>query len=249
MGGAAAAKFLGFQKGRGWRKAGWMIFPSEFWEALWLTIRLASVSTMLLLIIGVPIAQWLARGQGRIPLIAEALLTLPIVLPSTVIGFYLLAIFAPHTLPGAMWTRVMGQPLAFSFAGLVAGSVIYSLPFAIQPFRAGLSGVSRELLDVARINGASALETFWHVTLPLAGRGIAAGVVLSFAHTLGEFGVVLMIGGSIPGRTKVVSIVLYDQVQKMNYAAADAYSAVLLGVAFILILTVRLLQRRPAEAE
>lgn len=226
-----------------------MTYPSEFWEALWLTVRLAFVSTMLLLIIGVPIAQWLARGQGRIPLIAEALLTLPIVLPPTVIGFYLLVIFAPHTVLGALWTHVMGQPLPFSFPGLVAGSVIYSLPFAIQPFRAGLSGVSRELLDVARINGASALETFWYVTLPMAGRGIAAGVVLSFAHTLGEFGVVLMLGGSIPGKTKVVSIVLYDAAEKMDYPAAEAYSAVLLAAAFILILTVRLLQRRPAEAE
>jgi molybdate transport system permease protein len=224
-----------------------MTFPAEFWQALWLTMRLAFVSTVLLLIIGVPIAQWLARGKGRIPLIVEVLLTLPIVLPPTVIGFYLLVIFAPQTLLGSLWTRVMGQPLAFSFAGLVAGSVIYSLPFAIQPFRAGLSGVSREMLDVARINGASALETFWHVTLPLAWSGIAAGMVLSFAHTLGEFGVVLMLGGSIPGKTKVVSITLYDEVQKMNYGAAHAYSAVLLAVAFILILTVTLLQRRQAE--
>jgi molybdate transport system permease protein len=224
-----------------------MTFPPEFFEALWLTIRLAFVSTALLVIIGVPVAQWLARGKGRIPLVAEVLLTLPIVLPPTVIGFYLLVVFAPQTWLGGLWTRLLGQPLAFSFAGLVAGSVIYSLPFAIQPFRAGLAAVPRELLDVARISGASALETFWHVTLPLAGSGIAAGVVLSFAHTLGEFGVVLMIGGSIPGRTRVASIALYDEVQKMNYAAAHAYSAVLVAVAFILILAVTLLQRRAAE--
>jgi molybdate transport system permease protein len=223
-----------------------MTFPPDFWQALWLTIRLASVSTVLLLIIGLPIAQWLARSHGRIPIIVEVMLTLPIVLPPTVIGFYLLVIFAPQTLLGSLWTHIIGQPLPFSFAGLVAGSVIYSLPFAIQPFRAGLSGVSRELLDVARISGASTLRTFWHVTLPLARGGIAAGAVLSFAHTLGEFGVVLMLGGSIPGKTKVVSITLYDEVQKMNYAAAHAYSAVLLVVAFFLILAVTLLQRRPA---
>jgi len=224
-----------------------MTFPPEFWQALWLTIRLAFVSTVLLLFIGLPIAQWLARGRGRVPLIAEVLLTLPIVLPPTVIGFYLLVIFAPHTFVGALWTRLMGAPLAFSFAGLVFGSVIYSLPFAIQPFRAGLSAVSRELLDVARIGGASPLATFWHVTLPLARNGIAAGMVLSFAHTLGEFGVVLMLGGSIPGKTKVASILLYDEVQKMNYSAAHAYSAVLLVVAFILILAVTLLQHRHPE--
>jgi len=226
-----------------------MTFSSEFWETLWLTIRLASVTTLLLLIIGVPIAQWLARGKGRIPLVVEVLLTLPIALPPTVIGFYLLVIFAPHTWLGGIWARVMGQPLAFSFGGLVVGSVIYSLPFAIQPFRVGLAGVSRELLDVARLNGASPLSTFWHVTLPMAGSGIAAGAVLSFAHTLGEFGVVLMLGGSIPGRTRVASIALYDEVQKMNYAEAYAYSALLLAVAFILILAVTLLQRRAGAAE
>jgi len=224
-----------------------MILPKEFWEALWVTVRLATATTALLAVIGVPIAQWLARGKGRVHLMAEALLTLPIVLPPTVIGFYLLVMFSPQTAVGGMWTRVMGQPLPFSFAGLVVGSVIYSLPFAIQPFRAGLAGVSRELLDVARISGAGRVGTFWHVTLPTAWSGIAAGMVLSFAHTLGEFGVVLMLGGSIPGRTKVVSIALYDEVQKMDYAAANAYSAALLGVAFILILGVTLLQRRRGE--
>jgi molybdate transport system permease protein len=221
-----------------------MTIPPDFWQALWLTIRLAFVSTALLLVIGLPIAQWLARGRGRIPLIVEVLLTLPIVLPPTVIGFYLLVIFAPQTWPGMLWSRVMGQPLAFSFSGLVAGSIIYSLPFAIQPFRAGLAMVSRELIDVARLSGASTLSTFWHVTLPLARTGIAAGVILSFAHTLGEFGVVLMLGGSIPGRTKVVSITIYDEVEKMNYAAAHTYSAVLLVIAFAMILAVTLLQRR-----
>ena len=223
-----------------------MTFPPEFWQAIWLTIRLAFVSTLILLVIGLPIAQWLARGKGRAPVLLEVFLTLPIVLPPTVIGFYLLVLFAPQTPIGALWTHIMGQPLAFSFAGLVAGSVIYSLPFAIQPFRAGLSGVSQELIDVARISGASRLGTFWHVTLPLARSGIAAGMVLSFAHTLGEFGVVLMLGGSIPGKTKVVSIMLYDEVQKMNYSVAHGFSAVLLVVAFLLILAVTLLQRQQA---
>lgn len=224
-----------------------MTFPPDFWQALWLSTRLAFVSTVVLLIIGVPVAQWLVRGKGRIPLFVEALLTMPVVLPSTVIGFYLLAIFAPHTLPGECWARVFGQPLALSFAGLVAGSVIYSLPFAIQPFRAGLAGISQELLDVARLSGAPVLHTFWHVTLPMARNGIAAGVILSFAHTLAEFGVVLMIGGSIPGKTKVASITLFDQVRKMDYGAAQACSAVLLIVALIFIMAVTLLRRQDVK--
>jgi molybdate transport system permease protein len=224
-----------------------MTLPPDFWQALWLTIRLAATTTLLLLLIGLPIAQWLARAKGRIPLLVEVLFTLPIVLPPTVIGFYLLVIFAPQTFLGGLWMRLTGHPLAFSFAGLVAGSVIYSLPFAIQPFRAGLAGVPRDAIDASRICGASAFGTFWHVTLPLAWSSVAVGAVLSFAHTLGEFGVVLMIGGSIPGKTRVISILLYDEVQKMDYATAHACSAVLLVVAFILIFAVTVLRRHPAE--
>jgi len=225
-----------------------MTFPPDFWDALWLTVRLAFVSTLLLLIMGLPLAVWLARRKARAPLLAEALLALPVVLPPTVIAFYLLVIFGPRTLLGGLWARALGQPLAFGFPGLVLGSVVYSLPFAIQPFRAGLARVSRELLDVARINGASALATFWHVTLPVARKDIAAGAVLSFSHTLGAFGVVLMLGGDIPGRTRVVSIALFDDLRNTNYPAAQACAAVLLVIAFILILTVTLLQRRPVEA-
>lgn len=224
-----------------------MGLPAEFWEALWLTLRLALATTALLLLAGLPIAHWLARKRRKTALIAETLITLPIVLPPTVIGFYLLVFFAPQTWLGSLWMRLAGHPFAFSFSGLVIGSFIYSLPFAIQPFRVALGAVSRDVLEAARMSGASRWQSFWHITLPLSRRGITAGAVLSFAHTLGEFGVVLMLGGSIPGRTRVVSIALYDEVQKMNYGLAHAYSAILLGLAFVLIFSVTLLQRS-AEA-
>lgn len=226
-----------------------MGLSAEFWEALWLTVRLALTTTGLLLIAGLPLAHWLARLRRKGALLAETLITLPIVLPPTVIGFYLLVFFAPHTWLGALWFHVTGRTFAFSFAGLVAGSFIYSLPFAIQPFRVALGGIPQEVLDAARLSGATRWQTFWHITLPLARRGIVAGAVLSFAHTLGEFGVVLMLGGSIPGRTRVVSIALYDEVQKMNYGLAHAYSAILLGLAFVLILSVTVLQRSAETPE
>jgi molybdate transport system permease protein len=174
----------------------------------------------------------------------ETLVALPIVLPPTVIGFYLLVAFAPTHPPGSWWTQVMGAPLAFSFTGLVIASVFYSLPFAVQPFQAALRGVPRELLDAGATLGASPARVFLRLHAPLAWRGIAAGLTLGFAHTLGEFGVVLMIGGSIPGVTKVASIALYDEVQALAYPTAHAFAATLLVLSFVLLLAVTLLQRR-----
>jgi molybdate transport system permease protein len=224
-----------------------MQFPQEFWQSVWLTLRLAFTTTLFLLLLGVPLAQWLNRSRRRGVILFETVLTLPVVLPPTVIGFYLLVLFAPQHTLGAWWQAVTGRTLAFSFAGLVVGSMIYSLPFAMQPFQAALRTVPRTLVDAARLDGASALQVFRHVTLPLAGRGIVVGIVLSFAHTVGEFGVVLMLGGSIPGETKVASIALYDEVQKINYSSAHAYAVVLLAISFVLILFMSFLRRRIPE--
>lgn len=209
-----------------------------------MTVKLALVTTFSLVVVGVPLAHWLNSTRWRASFLIESLVTLPIVLPPTVIGFYLLIAFSPQHAPGSWWTQFSGTPLAFSFTGLVIASVVYSLPFAVQPFQAALRTVPHDLLDASRACGASPLRTFWKVHLPLARHGIAAGMTLGFAHTLGEFGVVLMIGGSIPGRTKVASIALYDEVQALNYADAHTFAAVLLVTSFCLLVAVNLLQRR-----
>jgi molybdate transport system permease protein len=218
--------------------------PADFWWSLWVTLRLAFTTTALLTLLGLPLAQWLNRSKWRGTVAIETLVTLPIVLPPTVIGFYLLTLFAPQTALGRSWIALTGHTLAFSFWGLVVGSIIYSLPFAIQPFQAALRNVPEVLLDAARIDGASRFRVFRQITLPLAGRGIAVGVILSFAHTVGEFGVVLMLGGSIPGRTKVAAIALYDEVQKLNYPLANAYALVLIVISFTLVLCMSMLRKR-----
>jgi molybdate transport system permease protein len=198
----------------------------------------------LLGIVGLPLAHWLNRSRSRVAPVVEALVALPIVLPPTVIGFYLLVVYSPQHPPGSWWVAWFGEPLSFTFTGLVIASVFYSLPFAVQPFQAALRAVPTELLDASRALGGRPWRTFWRVHLPLARRGVGAGLTLGFAHTLGEFGVVLMIGGSLPGRTKVASIALYDEVQKLNYPTAHAFAALLLGISFVLLLAVTLLQRR-----
>lgn len=221
----------------------WLL-SAPLWQSLWLTLKLAGVTTLLLGIVGLPLARWLNGTRTRIAPAIEALVTLPIVLPPTVIGFYFLVAFSPQHAPGSWWVALTGAPLSFTFTGLVMASVIYSLPFAVQPFQAALRAVPRELLDASRASGATAWRTFWRVHLPLARRGIGAGLTLGFAHTLGEFGVVLMIGGSIPGETRVASIALYDEVQKLNYASAHAFAGVLLVLSFALLVVVAMLQRR-----
>lgn len=218
--------------------------PSDLWSSLGLTIELAACTTLLLGVIGLPLAHWLNNTRSRLAPVLETLVSLPIVLPPTVIGFYLLVAFAPQHAAGGTWQRIFGAPLAFSFPGLAAGSVIYSLPFAVQPFQAALRAVPAELLDAGRTLGATPRRVWLRLHLPLARRGLLAGLMLGFAHTLGEFGVVLMIGGSIPGKTRVASIALYDEVQKLNYPLAHTYAAMLLAVSFVLLFTVNLLQRR-----
>jgi molybdate transport system permease protein len=219
-------------------------FAPEVWQSIWLTLKLAFLTTVVLFILGIPLAHWLNVSRWRGALVVETLVTLPIVLPPTVIGFYLLVLFAPQNPLGNLWIQLTGHTLTFSFSGLVVGSVIYSLPFAVQPFQAALKAVPETLIEVARISGANFLQVFWYVTLPIARRGIGAGIALSFAHTIGEFGVVLMLGGNIPGVTRVASIALYEEVQKLNYPAAHAIALVLLGISFVLIFTIVMLQRR-----
>ncbi len=217
---------------------------ASLWQSLGLTLKLAAITTCVLGLLGLPLAHWLNTTRCRIAPVVETLVTLPVVLPPTVIGFYLLLGFSPHHPPGSWWAAAFGTPLAFSFTGLVIASIFYSLPFAVQPFQAALRGVPRELLDAGSALGAQPVRVWLRVHLPLASRGIAVGLTLGFAHTLGEFGVVLMIGGAIPGVTRVASIALYDEVQKLNYSSAHAFAAILLGLSFVLLLLVTLLQRR-----
>jgi molybdate transport system permease protein len=220
--------------------------PPPLWQSLWLTVRLAAVTTLCLGLFGLPLAHWLNTTRTRLAPFIESLVALPIVLPPTVIGFYLLVAFSPHHPPGSWWREATGAPLAFTFTGLVIASIFYSLPFAVQPFQAALRAVPGELVEAGRTLGASPLRVFLRLHAPLAWRGIAAGLTLGFAHTLGEFGVVLMIGGSIPGVTKVASIALYDEVQRLDYPQAHAFAVVLLGLSFALLLAVTWLQRRRA---
>jgi molybdate transport system permease protein len=219
-------------------------FPPELWAAIGLTLRLATVSSLVLLIIGIPLANWLNTSRLRGVIFLETLVSLPIVLPPTVIGFYLLMLMAPQQPLGAAWVSIFGQPLPFSFAGLVAGSVIYSLPFAVQPFQSAFRSVKPEMVQSALALGLTRRQTFWSIVLPLSKHGILTGVSLSFAHTMGEFGVVLMLGGNIPGQTRVASIALYDEAQKLNYGSAHAYALILLAISFAILIGIAFLQRR-----
>lgn len=217
---------------------------APLWQSLGLTLRLAAITTLFLGLVGLPLARWLNTTRWRLAPVLETIVTLPVVLPPTVIGFYLLTAFSPAHPPGSWWVALTGAPLSFSFTGLIVASAVYSLPFAVQPFQAALRSVPPDLLDAATTLGTPPWRVFWRVHVPLAWRGVVAGLTLAFAHTLGEFGVVLMIGGSIPGVTKVASIALYDEVQKLAYPTAHAFAALLLALSFVLLLIVTLLQRR-----
>jgi molybdate transport system permease protein len=218
--------------------------PPELWSAIFLTVRLALVTSLVLLLVGIPLANWLNNSRWRGIIFIETLVSLPIVLPPTVIGFYLLMAMAPQQPVGAAWVSVFGHPLPFSFAGLVAGSVVYSLPFAVQPFQAAFRGVGRNMIDSALALGLTKRQLFWSIVMPLSKHGILTGVSLSFAHTMGEFGVVLMLGGNIPGQTRVASIALYDEAQKLNYGAAHAYALILLIISFAILVGIAFLQRK-----
>jgi molybdate transport system permease protein len=213
------------------------------WQALTLTLKLATVTTAILLAMAVPLAALLILGRSRWLAILEALAALPLVLPPTVLGFFLLVLLGPRTAFGRGITSLLGHPLAFSFSGLVVGSVIYSLPFAVQPLVAGFAAVEPTLVDAARLLGASPARLVLSLLVPLARRSLVAAAVLSFLHTMGEFGVVLMLGGDIPGATRTLSIVLYNQVENFDYAAANRTAALLLGLSAIALAAIYLTGR------
>jgi molybdate transport system permease protein len=218
------------------------------WEAIRLSLKLSALTTLLLLALGLPLGYWLAFSRRRWKFLVEAVVALPLVLPPTVLGFYLLLAMGPRSPLGRLWERLFGGTLPFSFQGLLIASVLYSLPFMVQPLAEAFATVDRGFIEASWCLGASRLRTFFRVIIPLSWGGILTGLVLSFAHTLGEFGVVLMVGGNLPGRTRTVSIAIYDQVQAMDYDAAAITALLLLGVSFaVLVITygLRRRQRKP----
>jgi molybdate transport system permease protein len=214
---------------------------------MWLSVQLALVTTAVLVVIGTPIAWWLSQTQLKIKPAVQAVVAMPIVLPPTVLGFYLLILLGPDGAVGSWWVQLTGSALTFSFTGLVIASCIYSLPFAVQPMQNAFEALPRQHLERAWTLGASRLDAFFSIAVPLSARGFVSGIVLSFAHTLGEFGVVLMVGGNIPGETRVISIAIYDHVESLNYAAAHQMSLLLIGFAFVVLAGMFLINRRWSE--
>lgn len=206
--------------------------------ALLLTLKLSLIVSAILLVVGMPLGAWIAFSRARWKFLVEAVVALPLVLPPTVLGFYVLVAIGPLSPFGRWYERVTGNTLAFTFEGLVVGSVLYSLPFAVQPMAAGFAAVDRTLVQAAATLGASPMRTFQRVVLPLSRNAIVTGAMLAFAHTLGEFGVVLMIGGNIPGKTQTVSISVYDQVQSLDYHAANQTALLLLVISFCMLAVV-----------
>lgn len=209
-----------------------------------LTLLLAGTTTIVLLIVGTPLAWWLAFTKSRAKPVIEAITALPLVLPPTVLGFYLLILMSPTAPLGGFWLNLTGTTLTFSFIGLVVASMLYSLPFMVQPLQAAFEGIGKAPLEAAAMLRASPLDAFVTVAIPAAARGYLTAIVLTFAHTIGEFGVVLMVGGNIPGRTKVISIAIYEHVERINYAEAHMLSGGLLAFSFVVLLFVYTVNRR-----
>jgi len=210
----------------------------------WLSLQLATVTVIVLLLVATPLAWWLAFTRSRARTVVEAIVAMPLVLPPTVLGFYLLVLLGPAGPIGSAWVSITDTTLTFSFVGLVVASAIYSFPFTVQPLQAAFENVGRAPLEAAATLGAAPFDRFWHVASPLALRGYVSAVVLTFAHTLGEFGVVLMVGGNIPGRTKVISIAIYEHVETLDYAQAHVLAAGLLVFSFVVLFSVYTLNRR-----
>jgi molybdate transport system permease protein len=226
-----------------------VILSEQDLTALWVTIKLASVSTLVLLIIGTPMAWWLSRSQWRFKFIIEAIIALPLILPPTVLGFYLLISLGPNGPIGGLVSLLGGPPLAFSFTGLVIGSVFYSMPFVVQPLQNAFASIGNRPLEVAATLRASPLDRFLTIAVPMAKPGFITASVLGFAHTLGEFGVVLMIGGNIPGSTQVASIAIYDHVEALEYGQAHWLAGSLLLFSFLLLIIVYGANRRYTVAQ
>jgi molybdate transport system permease protein len=214
------------------------------WTAISVTFQLATLTAVILLLVGLPIAYWLTFSRWRGKFVIESVVALPLVLPPTVLGFYILVAIGPHSPIGRVYADLIGHPLPFTFEGLLLASVLYSLPFAVQPFTSAFDQIDRRLLEASWTLGASRLTTFFRLMLPLSAAGVVTGFVLSFAHTLGEFGVVLMVGGNIEGETRTVSIDIYDEVQALNYAGAAKTALFLLVVSYAVLLTVYAMNRK-----
>ena len=214
------------------------------WTAIGVTVKLATLTALILVAVGLPIAYWLSFSRRRWKFLIESVVALPLVLPPTVLGFYILVAIGPHSPLGQFYTSLVGHPLPFTFEGLLVASVLYSLPFAVQPFATAFDQVDRRLIEASWTLGVSRLKTFVKLILPLSKAGVVTGAVLSFAHTLGEFGVVLMVGGNIEGETRTVSIDIYDEVQALNYAGAAKTALFLLVISYLVLLIVYALNRR-----
>jgi molybdate transport system permease protein len=221
-----------------------MEFTPDIFETLFLTLKLALITTLLLLLVGIPLAYWIAFSRSRLRPVVETLVSLPLVLPPTVLGFYLIVALSPSTVIGTFLESVFDIRLVFSFEGLVLGSLIYSLPFMVQPLCAGLNSIPSTLAEVSYTLGKSKVETLMKVLLPNMKPSLVTGIVLTFAHTIGEFGVVLMIGGNIPGITRVASIAIYNNVETLQYGAANTYAIILFVLSFCLLLPVSIYNTR-----
>lgn len=214
------------------------------WQAISLSLRLSACTTCILLVVGLPLAWWLANTRWRWRFLLEAVVALPLVLPPTVLGFYVLMAIGPHSPVGRFYEGLFGQRLPFSFQGLLIASVLYSLPFAVQPFLSAFATVDRRMVEASWCLGVGSFDTFRRIVLPLAWPGVLAGIVLSFAHTMGEFGVVLMVGGNLPGVTRTISVSIYDEVQALNYTAANQTAFAMLLFSFFVLSLTYALQRR-----
>ncbi|MEM9970129.1 MAG: molybdate ABC transporter permease subunit [Pseudomonadota bacterium] len=214
------------------------------WPAIWLTLQLAVVTTIILMAIALPLAWWLATTKTRFRALIEAVVTMPLVLPPTVLGFYLLILMSPNAPIGAFWVSVTGETLAFSFTGLVIASLVYSLPFAVQPLQAAFVSVPKRAIDAARTLGATPRDAFLTIAMPMARRGFLTATVLTFAHTVGEFGVILMVGGNIPGKTRVISIEIFSAVETLDYDRAHFLSLGLVVFSFAVLTIVYFVNRR-----